>query len=140
MREHFDTVVIGGGQAGLAMSAVLQQRGLEHVVLERLQVGERWRTERWESLRFQFPNWSLGLPGYAYSGDEPNGFAHWREILRIIEDYATSMHAPVREHAEVTELRSDDGGSCSPSGTGRPRPSRRRRHRAVPAAAHPAVL
>jgi putative flavoprotein involved in K+ transport len=110
MREHHDTVVIGGGQAGLAMSAVLQQRGREHVVLERRQVGERWRTERWESLRFQFPNWSLELPGYAYAGDDPDGFAHWREVLRLIEDYAAGMRAPVRERTEVTELRADDGG------------------------------
>jgi putative flavoprotein involved in K+ transport len=109
MREHHDTVVIGGGQAGLAMSAVLQQRGWEHVVLECRRVGERWRTERWESLRFQFPNWSLELPGYAYTGDDPNGFAHWREILRLVEDYAASTRAPVREHTEVTGLRTDDG-------------------------------
>jgi putative flavoprotein involved in K+ transport len=109
MREQHDTVVIGGGQAGLAMSAVLQQRGREHVVLERLRVGERWRTERWESLRFQFPNWSLALPGYRYSGDDANGFAHWRDILRVIEDYAASTRAPVREHTEVTDLRADDG-------------------------------
>ncbi len=92
------------------MSAVLQQRGREHVVLERGQVGERWRTERWESLRFQFPNWSLELPGYAYSGDDPNGFAHWREILGVIEEYAVSTRAPVRDQTEVTGLRPDDGG------------------------------
>jgi putative flavoprotein involved in K+ transport len=109
MREHYDTVVIGGGQAGLAMSAVLTQHGREHVVLERRQLGGRWRTERWDSLRFQFPNWSLELPGYAYSGEDPNGFAHWREILGIIEDYAASMRAPVREHTEVTRLHADDG-------------------------------
>ena len=110
MREDHDIVVIGGGQAGLAMSAVLKERGREHMVLERRRVGERWRTERWESLRFQFPNWSLELPGYAYSGDDANGFAHWREILRVIEDYAASTRAPVREHSEVTGLRADGGG------------------------------
>jgi putative flavoprotein involved in K+ transport len=110
MREHHDTVVIGGGQAGLAMSAVLQQHGREHVVLERGQVGGRWRTERWGSLRFQFPNWSLELPGYAYVGKDPNGFAHWREILKLIEGYAASMHAPVRQHTEVTELVAENGG------------------------------
>jgi putative flavoprotein involved in K+ transport len=82
----------------------------EHVVLERRQVGERWRSERWESLRFQFPNWSLELPGYAYSGEDPDGFAHWREILRVIEDYAASTRAPVHEQTEVTGLRADDGG------------------------------
>jgi len=110
MRQHQDIVVIGGGQAGLAMSAVLQRRGLEHVVLERGQVGGRWRTERWDSLRFQFPNWSLELPGYAYAGDEPDGFAHWHEILCIIEEYAAAVRAPLREHTEVTELRTDERG------------------------------
>src|SRR6476469_266260 len=110
MRQHHDIVVIGGGQAGLAMSAVLQRRGLEHVVLERGQVGGRWRTERWDSLRFQFPNWSLELPGYAYAGDEPDGFAHWHEILYIIEEYAAAVRAPLREHTDVTELRTDDRG------------------------------
>jgi putative flavoprotein involved in K+ transport len=65
MRERHDVVVIGGGQAGLAMSAVLQQHGHEHVVLERRRIGERWRSERWDSLRFQFPNWTLRLPEYA---------------------------------------------------------------------------
>ena len=118
MREDHDIVVIGGGQAGLAMSAVLRERGREHVVLERRRVGERWRTERWESLRFQFPNWSLELPGYAYSGDDANGFAHWREIVRVIEDYAASTRAPVREHSEVTGLRADDRFELSvPDGT-----------------------
>lgn len=110
MREHHDIVVVGGGQAGLAMSAVLQEHGREHVVLERRRVGERWRTERWESLRFQFPNWALELPGYSYSGDDPDGFAHWRDVLHLIEHYAASTRAPVREHTEVTALRAGEGG------------------------------
>jgi putative flavoprotein involved in K+ transport len=77
MPEQHDTVVVGGGQAGLARSAVLRQRGREHVVPERRRVGERWRTERWDSLRFQFPNWSLPLPGHVYAGDDPDGLAHY---------------------------------------------------------------
>jgi putative flavoprotein involved in K+ transport len=108
MREHHDTVIIGGGQAGLAMSTVLQRRGREHVVLERRRIGERWRTERWESLRFQFPNWTVQLPGQSYAGGDPDGFAHYREILRFIEGYAASTRAPVREHTEVVAL--DDAG------------------------------
>jgi putative flavoprotein involved in K+ transport len=110
MRQQHDVVVVGGGQAGLAMSAVLAERGREHLVLERGQVGGRWRSERWESLRFQFPNWSVALPGYPYSGDDPDGFAHWREVLSLIENYASNLRAPVREHAEVTELRQDGRG------------------------------
>lgn len=63
------------------MSRVLQQQGREHVVLERGRVGECWRTERWDSVRFQFPNWSLELPDYKYQGHDPEGFAHYSEIL-----------------------------------------------------------
>jgi putative flavoprotein involved in K+ transport len=123
MREQHDIVVIGGGQAGLAMSAVLQRCAREHIVLERHQLGGRWRSERWESLRFQFPNWSLKLPGYAYSGGDPDGFAHWREILSVIENYAASTRGPLREHTEVTEVREDrDGFVVSvPRGTVRAR-------------------
>ncbi len=110
MRERLDTVVIGGGQAGLAMSTVLQQHAREHVVLERRRVGERWRAERWDSLRFQFPNWTLQLPGYAYHGDDPNGFAHYQEIIGVIEDYAAGTGAPVRENTEVVGLTEDAGG------------------------------
>ena len=111
MPEKHDTIVIGGGQAGLAMSRVLKQHGRDHVVLERRRVGERWRTERWDSLRFQFPNWSLQLPGYKYTGDDPDGFAHHREILNIIENYATSTRAPVREHTEVIGVAEDGHGT-----------------------------
>ena len=111
MRERHDTVIVGAGQAGLAMSAVLQRHGREHVVLERRRVGDRWRTERWGSLRFQFPNWSLGLPGYRYTGADPDGFAHYTEIVRLIEDYAASTRAPVREHTEVVGVQQDTAGT-----------------------------
>jgi putative flavoprotein involved in K+ transport len=89
------------------MSAVLQRRGREHVVLERRRLAERWRTERWDSLRFQFPNWSQQLPGYSYMGNDPDGFAHYSQILRIIEAYAVSIRAPVPEHTEVVRLDED---------------------------------
>ena len=110
MRESHDTVIIGGGQAGLAMSSVLRRHGREHVVLERRRIGERWRTERWDSLRFQFPNWTVQLPECRYAGDDPDGFAHYGEILRFLEDYAASTRAPVREHTEVVGCEADDTG------------------------------
>ena len=111
MPERHDTVIVGAGQAGLAMSAALQRHGREHVVLERRRVGDRWRTERWDSLRFQFPNWSLQLPGYRYTGADPDGFAHYTEIVRFIEDYAASTRTPVREHTEVIGLQRDAAGT-----------------------------
>jgi len=108
--EQHEIVVIGGGQAGLAMSAVLQRRGRDHVVLERGRVGERWRTERWQSLRFQFPNWSIELPGHSYARDDPDGYAHWSEIVQLLEDYADGIRAPVVEGFEVTALRPRENG------------------------------
>jgi putative flavoprotein involved in K+ transport len=110
MREHYESVIIGGGQTGLAMSTMLQRRGHEHIVLERSRVGERWRTERWDSLRFQFPNWSIQLPDYSYVGDDPDGFAHYCEIVRVVEDYAASSRAPVREHTAVVGLVEEADG------------------------------
>ncbi|RWM76832.1 MAG: hypothetical protein EOR81_21550 [Mesorhizobium sp.] len=76
MAERWDTIIIGGGQAGLAMSYYLQQHERKHVVLERARIAERWRTERWDSLRFQFINQSIELPGLSYQDPEPEGFAH----------------------------------------------------------------
>ena len=92
------------------MSAVLQGRGREHIILERRRIGERWRSERWDSLRFQFPSWSLRLPGYRYAGDDPDGFAHRTQIVRVVEEYATRVGAPVREGVNVVGLEAADGG------------------------------
>jgi putative flavoprotein involved in K+ transport len=107
MRERHDTIVIGAGQAGLATSYHLRQRGREHIVLERKRVAERWHSERWNSLHFQFPNWALQLPGFSYRGDDPNAFAHYREIAKFIEDYARHIDAPVRSGANVVSVQED---------------------------------
>src|SRR4051812_46378468 len=110
MPETHDTVVVGGGQAGLAMSHHLRQRGREHVILERRRVAERWRTERWDSLRLQFSNRWLGLPGRPYAGPEPDKFAHSSDVVRFIVDYAAEIEAPVRTGVEVTSLGTTEGG------------------------------
>jgi glycine/D-amino acid oxidase-like deaminating enzyme len=81
--EEIETVIVGGGQAGLAMSYHLGQLGREHLVLERQRIAERWRSERWDSLTFQFPNWSMELPGFAYRGADPEGFAPRDEVVRL---------------------------------------------------------
>ncbi|WP_068275312.1 flavin-containing monooxygenase [Aldersonia kunmingensis] len=105
--ESHDVVVIGGGQAGLVASHTLTERAIDHVVLEGASVAERWRSARWDSLRFQFPNTYLGLPGMAFDGTEPDGFAHHREVVQWLERYADCVGAPIREQTRVTSLDRD---------------------------------
>ena len=104
------TVVIGGGQAGLAMSWWLAKHAIDHVVLERGELANSWRTERWDSLRLLTPNWQSRLPGYRYQGSDPDGFRTMAETVEFIEGYAKSMSAPVRTHTTVTALRRSEHG------------------------------
>jgi len=94
--EFIDTLIIGGGQAGLAMSHMLSQRGCANVVLERHRIAERWRTERWDGLRFQFPNWSIHLPDFPFAHSDPDGFATSDEIVKYLTAYADFVAASVR--------------------------------------------
>ena len=107
--ERVETVIVGGGQAGLAMSYCLRQRGHEHVILERGRVAERWRSERWDSLCFQGPNWNMRLPGFAYSAEDPDGFAPRDEVVRFIEQYASNIGAPIRCGVTATAFRQKPG-------------------------------
>jgi putative flavoprotein involved in K+ transport len=99
--RHVDTVVIGAGHAGLAMSRCLTDRGCDHVVLERGRVAERWRSERWESLRLLSPNWMSRLPGWSYDGRDPNGFMTAGELVTYLDGYARSFDAPVEAETTV---------------------------------------
>ena len=105
MPEVVETIVVGGGQAGLAMSHHLQQRGREHLVLERGRIAERWRSERWDSLHFQFPNWMMRLPGHAYAGADRGGFMHRDGVVDFIASYAVRIAAPVRCGVNVEALQ-----------------------------------
>lgn len=102
--EQVETVIVGAGHAGLTMSYYLSQLGREHLILERGRVAERWSSERWESFCFQFPNWTIELPGYKYQCDDADGFAPGREVFRFVQDYAKFIKAPVRCGIEVTAL------------------------------------
>jgi putative flavoprotein involved in K+ transport len=109
MRTEFvDTLIIGGGQAGLAMSHMLSQRGCTNVVLERHRIAERWRTERWDGLRFQFPNWSIHLPDFPFPHGDPDGFAASDEIVKYLIAYADFVGASVRCGVTVKALRRRD--------------------------------
>ena len=104
-----DTVVIGAGQAGLAASRCLTDRGREHVVLERGRIGQRWRAESWDSLHLLTPNWMNTLPGEAH-GPDPDGFASAAAFTGHLAGYAESFGAPVEEGVTVHLLRRRDHG------------------------------
>jgi putative flavoprotein involved in K+ transport len=103
-------VVIGAGQAGLAVSYELTLRGIEHVVLERARIGQTWR-RLWDSFCLVTPNWTMSLPGAAYAGADPEGFVPRDEVVRYLQRYASSFRAPVREGVGVDSLEpGPDGG------------------------------
>ena len=110
--QRLETLIIGGGQAGLTMSHRLSQRGCPHLVLERGRIAERWRSERWHGLRFQFPNWSVKLPDFPFPHSDADEFATSAEIADFLEGYAAHVKCPVRCGIGVTALRRDDSGEA----------------------------
>ena len=111
IKEQIETIVIGGGQAGLAMSYHLGRLGHEHLVLERERIAERWRSERWDSLRFQSPNWNIHLPGLAFRTSEPDAFASRDDIVGFIEHYAALIRPPLRSGVSANRLRQKAGST-----------------------------
>jgi putative flavoprotein involved in K+ transport len=104
------TVILGAGHAGLAMSRCLTERSIDHVVLERGEVANSWKTERWDSLRLLTPNWQSRLPGFGYQGSDPDGFRTMPETIAFLERYAEVISAPVQTRTTVTSVRRVDGG------------------------------
>jgi putative flavoprotein involved in K+ transport len=104
------TVVVGAGHAGLAMSRCLAERSIDHVVLERGEVANSWRTERWDSLRLLTPNWQSRLPGFGYEGDDPDGYRTMPETVAFIDAYSHAISAPVETLTRVTSLGADGDG------------------------------
>ena len=109
MRD-ISTLIIGAGQAGLAMSHCLSQRSIEHVLLERGQVANSWRTERWDSLRLLTPNWQSRLPGYTYTGDQPDGYRTMPQTIDLLSGYANQIAAPIDSETTVLSVDTSDRG------------------------------
>lgn len=103
--ETIDTIVVGAGQAGLAMSRHLTGLGRPHLVLERNRIAERWRTGRWDSLVANGPAWHDRFPDATFGDTEPDGFAPKNEVVAYFEAYARTHKAPVRCGVEVTRAR-----------------------------------
>lgn len=109
--QHVPVAVVGGGQAGLSISWHLVQRGVEHVVLERETVAHEWVDARWDTFCLVTPNWQCQLPGWPYTGDDPDGFMLRDEVVEYVRSYAASFDPPVHEGVAVTRLSpAADGG------------------------------
>jgi putative flavoprotein involved in K+ transport len=102
-------VIVGAGQAGLAVSKQLTDAGVDHVLLERGRTAERWTSQRWDSLRLLTPNWMSRLPGWSYRGSDPSGYMPAVEVARFLAGYADSFGAPVVHGAEVRSVRRHRG-------------------------------
>lgn len=108
--KRIETLVIGAGQAGLAMSRCLSDRAIPHVVLERGTVANSWCNERWDSLRMLTPNWQSRLPGFRYQGTDPDGFMSMPEVVGYLQGYAAAIDAPVEERTTVQSVTAEGAG------------------------------
>jgi len=107
--ETTDTVIVGGGQAGLAMSEHLSRNGVDHIVLERHRIAERWRSERWDSLVANGPAWHDRFPGMTFKDTDPEAFPGKEDVADYFVEYANRIKAPVRTGVEVTKVSRIDG-------------------------------
>lgn len=102
MSKSIETIIIGGGQAGLSVSYCLSQQSIEHVILDQAsQAANTWRNGRWDSFTLVTPNWSIRLPGAWYSGPDPDGYLSREEIISFLEDYLNAHYLPIRYDTRV---------------------------------------
>lgn len=108
--RFINTLIIGAGQAGLSMSHCLSKQGVEHALLERGEVANSWKTERWDSLRLLSPNWQTRLADYQYEGDNPDGFMTCDQFTEYLENYSRQLQAPIHTKVNVEQVSSTQNG------------------------------
>ncbi len=101
---HVPVAIVGGGQAGLSLSYLLRERGVEHLVFEKKTAMHAWRTQRWDTFCLVTPNWQCQLPGHPYAGDDPDGFMVRDEIIAYLEAYRKKVDAPLKEGVAVRRI------------------------------------
>ena len=110
MIRKTDVIIIGAGQAGLATSRCLVDLGIDHVVFERGEIAQRWRTERRKNLHLLTPNWMTRLPSWSYSGTDSDGFMHKDDVVQFLSDYSDDFAAPVQCNTEVRSVSLSENG------------------------------
>lgn len=101
---HYSVIIVGGGQAGLSMSHCLQQRGVDHLVIEKRSLVHTWRTQRWDSFCLVTPNWQCNLPGWPYTGTDPHGFMVKDELNDWLAGFVEQVQAPALEGVSVEKV------------------------------------
>ncbi len=110
MKTHYPVIIAGGGQAGLSLSYLLKERGVEHLVFEKDRAGSAWRSSRWDSFCLVTPNWQCRLPGFPYRGNDPYGFMLKDEIVKYLDEYVASFDPPLHEGVAVSRVGPADDG------------------------------
>jgi putative flavoprotein involved in K+ transport len=109
--DKIETIIVGGGQAGLSISYYLTQQGREHLILEQAaQPADAWRNQRWDSFSLVTPNWQIRLPGAEYQGADPDGYMPRAELVRYFEDYIQQFKLPIRCGVRVTSVEQTADG------------------------------
>ncbi|HMG31534.1 MAG TPA: NAD(P)-binding domain-containing protein [Jiangellaceae bacterium] len=119
MTTRVPTLIVGAGQAGLALSRCLTEFGHEHLLVDRGNIAERWRSERWDSFTLLTPNWQTRLPAFRYTGLDREGFMTREQVVEFFGDYARSFDAPVRTGVTVTGVHQAPHGWIARTDTGR---------------------
>ncbi len=109
--KNVGTLIVGGGQAGIAMSEHLSNNGEKHIILERNRIAERWRTERWDSLVANGPAWHDRFPSMKFSDVDADSFASKESVTNYFEEYAKMIKAPIRCGVDVMSVEKKDGSS-----------------------------
>lgn len=103
--QHHPVIIIGGGQAGLSLAHYLQQRGIDHLVLEKHQAMHSWRTQRWDNFCLVTPNWQCKLPGHEYAGPDPHGFMKKDEINAYLDGFLAKVKPTLKEGVTVQHVK-----------------------------------
>ncbi len=106
---HHGVIIVGGGQAGLSLSYYLQQRSINHLVIEKHTPLHVWRDARWDAFSLVTPNWQCALPGWPYKGPEPHGFMTKPQILAYLEGFRQHVNAPLLDGVAVQRVSRCDG-------------------------------
>ena len=106
MTKKTNTVIVGGGQAGIAMSAHLRDCGIDHLVIEKERIAERWRSARWDSLVMNGPAWHDRFPAMTFGACHPDSFPGKEAVVTYFENFAKKINAPIHCGEEVTDRKS----------------------------------